>query len=353
MDVSTAKDEIDTLIGNARFRCYRPIRVAEILYKSRTDSEIEITDPESYRVDSGNWRDQVARRLTGKGSSSSRSYQKDFSNLISPDHLQTLDRINRENDGIVENYIYRRLRADKWRGLIAAQEYVSESTIDEFAFDEYMGLTQESGLEEDSMLEIAVYALFRGVTRELGAKAKLELESPNREILGDFEDFVETFLGLEGGAVSFETAVDIHRAGQGTYAADKGVDIGTNFGTMVQVKHVTLDTGQARDIEDSAYVDRIVVVCRDAERDVIESVSGQLGFEKIHGIVTISDLENWYDRCFGKHDSTLGRKVLTDLRREFEKEFQSGDWRVPDVDDFLDERGYAAEQLDGEWAVDS
>lgn len=351
MSVADGKAEIDTLISNARFRCHRPIRVAEILHHSRTDETIEVTDVESYRVESGNWRDQVSVRLTGKGSSSSRSYQKDFSNLVDPDNLEQLDRVNRAQDGIVENYIYRRLKTDKWSGLIAAQEYVAETDVREFSFDEYMALTEQSGLEEDSMLEIAVYALFSAITRELDARARLELGRPDSAILDAFEGFVETFLGLDAGQSSFETAVDIHRAGQGTYAADKGVDIGTNFGTMVQVKHVTLDAEQASAIETNAYVDRVVVVCRDAERDVITSVSEQLGFEKIAGVVTVSQLGDWYDDCFGSYASQLGTKTLTSLRREFREEFQSGSWRVPDIGAFLAERGYDADQLDGEWSV--
>lgn len=350
MSVAAGKDQIDTLISNARFRCHRPIRVAEILYHARTES-VDITDVESYRVDSGNWRDRVSVRLTGKGSSSSRSYQKDFSNLVSPDHLQALAAVNEDHDGVVENYIYRRLREDKWSGLIAAQEYVTETSVAAFSFEEYMSLTEQSGLEEDSMLEIAVYALFAAITRELDATARLTLDAPDEAILTTFDGFVETFLGLAPGDRSFETSVDIHRAGQGTYAADKGVDIGTNFGTMVQVKHVTLDDETASDIDEAAYVDRVVVVCREAERSVIENVSRQLGFERVAGIVTISELADWYASCFEAYPDRLGTKVLTDLRREFREEFQSGDWRVPNVDDFLAERGYGADQLTGQWRL--
>lgn len=350
MSVADGKSDIDTLISNARFRCHRPIRVAEILYHSRTDSDIDITDVEDYRVDSGNWRDQVSRRLTGKGSSSSRSYQKDFSNLIPPSNLKALDKVNKKN-GVVETYIYTRLTNDKWSGLIAAQEYVSEAETDEFSFEDYMNLTGQSGLEEDSILEISVYALFQAITEELGAKAKLELKSPDDSILSDFEEFVDTFLGLSEGEVLLQTHVDIHRAGQGTYAADKGVDIGTNFGTMVQVKHVTINSKQAKNIQDNAYVDRIVVVCRDAEEEVITNVSTQLGFNKIAGIVTLSRLKSWYNMCFSKYQSRLGNKVLGYLQNEFKKEFQTGDYRIPDINEFFEERGYDQDSLAGRWEV--
>lgn len=351
MSVEDAKAEIDTLIGNSRFRCYRPLRVAEILFRSRTDAEIDIADPESYRVASARWRDEISERLTGKGSTSSRSYQKDFSDLLSPEDLGVLDRVNRENDGLVECYIYSKLRHDKWGGLIAAQEYVESADVDTFTFAEYMALTDESGLQEDSMLEIAVYALFTALTEELDAEAVLELGNPDRAVTTDFSDFVGVFLGLAPDETSFRTPVDIHRAGQGTYAADKGVDIGTNFGTMVQVKHVSLDTAQAEKIDENSHVDRVVVVCRDAERDVIESVSDQLGFDRVQDIVTISDLEAWYDRAIDDHRDSIGRRLLAALRDEFSEEFQRGEWKVPEIDALLDERGYDPDRLTGRWAL--
>jgi HaeII restriction endonuclease. len=106
MDIDDAKAEIDTLINNARFRCFRPIRVAEILYHSRTEANVALENPESYRVESGRWRDTVSVRLTGKASSSSKSYQKDFSDLIDPASLSKLDALNRIENGLVESYIY-------------------------------------------------------------------------------------------------------------------------------------------------------------------------------------------------------------------------------------------------------
>lgn len=348
MSVVEAQAQIDTLITNSRFRCYRPIRIAEILYHSRTDTEIDIADVESYRVKSATWRDQVSKRLTGKASTSSRSYQKDFSNLIKPEQLAVLDRVNREHDGLVEAYIYHRLKTDKWSGLIAAQEYISEVSVDEFSFETYLSFTDESGLEEDSMLEIAVYALFKGITSELDATAKLELGSPDADILADYSDFVSLFLGLDDGETCFETPVDIHRAGGGTYAADKGIDIGTNFGTMVQVKHVSLDMSNAQSIDETAHVDRLVVVCREADAAVIQNVSAQLGFDKIRGVVTIAELKTWYNRCFDA-SSSLNSVVLSNLRHAFEAEFQRGSWRIPAIDDFLAERGYTDIDFHGRW----
>jgi len=353
MDIDDAKAEIDTLINNARFRCFRPIRVAEILYHSRTEANVALENPESYRVESSRWRDTVSVRLTGKASSSSKSYQKDFSDLIDPASLSKLDALNRIENGLVESYIYHRLKQDKWGSLIAARDYINESSVADFSFEKYMELTTEvGGLQDDALLEIAVYALFNSIAEALDAKAKLEIETPDEEILDDFSDFVSTFMGLDAGETTFETMVDVHRAGKATYAADKGIDIGTNFGTMVQVKYVTLSRDNATDIENNSYVDRVVVVCRDADKEVIESVSNQLGFERIRAIVTTGDLTEWYAVALENYPELLGEPLLGHLRSEFNDEYGSGETKVPPVDDLISERGYDDHELTGQWAVD-
>jgi type II restriction enzyme len=354
MEIEDAKGEIDTLINNARFRCFRPIRVAEILYHSRTVDDVALEDPESYRVESGRWRDDISLRLTGKASSSSKSYQKDFSDLMNPESLSALDSLNTAEHGLVESYIYHRLKHDKWGSLIAARDYINESAVDDFSFERYMELTTEvGGLQDDALLEIAVYALFNSIAEAVEAKAKLEIESPDEEILSDFSEFITTFMGLEEGETTFETIVDIHRAGQATYAADKGVDIGTNFGTMVQVKYVSLTRETLNDIEENSYVDRIVVVCRDAEKDVIESVSKQLGVERVKAIVTIADLETWYGTALQAYPDRLGEPLLRHLRSEFNEEYRSGDTKVPPVDNLIAERNYDAIKLTGIWEIEA
>ncbi|TQQ79278.1 HaeII family restriction endonuclease [Halonotius terrestris] len=354
MDIADAKAEIDTLINNARFRCFRPIRVAEILHRSRTVSEVALEEPESYRVESSRWRDEMSRRLTGKASSSSRSYQKDFSDLIDPSSLAELDEVNRAENGLVESYIYHRLKHDKWGSLIAARDYINESAVNEFTFETYMELTTDvGGLQDDALLEIAVYALFNSIAEALDAKAKLEIDNPQPDLLNDFSSFIATFMGLDAGETTFETLVDVHRAGKATYAADKGVDIGTNFGTMVQVKYVTLSRENINDIETNSYVDRVVVVCRGAEKDVIERVSKQLGFERVRAIVTISDLEAWYGTALRSYQDQLGEPLLRHLRSEFNEEYRGGDTKVPPVDDLIAERNYDAIELLGIWEIEA
>ena len=42
MDLRNAKDALDKVIDKSRAHCYKPIQIAEILYKSRTEGNIDI-----------------------------------------------------------------------------------------------------------------------------------------------------------------------------------------------------------------------------------------------------------------------------------------------------------------------
>lgn len=57
----------------------------------------------------------------------------------------------------------------------------------------------------------------------------------------------------------------------------------------------------------------------------IEALLKQVGWgSRIQGIVTISDLDNWYTLCLSKkHRKILGGTLINDVWREFQAEFPS------------------------------
>lgn len=102
---------------------------------------------------------------------------------------------------------------------------------------------------------------------------------------------------------------------------------------------MSLNEEEAKDIVDKVTVDKIVIVCLSAERQIIDRVLNQLGFShRIQGIITQDDLERWYSKCFSdEYKESLGRSLLNNLVREFREEFpSSGD--VLSI--FMKERGY-------------
>ena len=101
------------------------------------------------------------------------------------------------------------------------------------------------------------------------------------------------------------------------------MDIWSNFGPAVQVKHLSLTDDLADDITESVTADRIVIVCGDGEEDTINRILNQLSIsERIQGIVTQNDLIRWYDRALrGQFGNILGDDLLSSLRIEFRNEF--------------------------------
>ena len=196
------------------------------------------------------------------------------------------------------------------------------------------------------MYEITVYALFATIVRALQARVTVEIGNKDEEVLKDFEAFIKIVLGLELGMQKISRPASLFRVGV-TNAADTGLDMLTNFGPVIQVKHLTLTPEIVEDIATGIAADSIVIVCIDAEKDAILALVAQLGLEaRIQGIITLSDLEGWYELCLSeKYRLTLGSTLLTDLMREFDLEFPSSQ----EIEPFIKERGYDKISFPDDW----
>jgi hypothetical protein len=347
-----AKKALDKIVYKSRIHAYKPIQIAEILRRSRTEKDIDIRNLESYRNSSKHWRDSVSLRLVGNVSTSSQKFQDDLFNphAMPPEKLSVLDETNKSRPGLVENYIYHVLK-ERWRMVALVGAYIEKASPSTFSLSELISFfVSQSGLKKsvDKAYEVVVHALFSSIVAALKAEITLELKNPNPEILKDFEELTSVVLGVNAERTSLVTPARLYRMGV-TYAADTGVDIGTNFGPIVQVKYISLDEEQAGEIIESAPAEKIVIVCKDADRSAIAALVKQLGLgEKIRGIIAQSDLERWYDLALKKHEKLIGKNLLSDLLREFREEFPL----VEEMDKFLEERGYKPRQLKGEWSVD-
>ena len=62
--VEEAKERLDHIINIARVQWYKPIQIAEVLYKSRIGTpDLNTSLLETYRVRSRRWRDEVCSRF--------------------------------------------------------------------------------------------------------------------------------------------------------------------------------------------------------------------------------------------------------------------------------------------------
>ena len=345
-----AKTALDTVIQKSRVHLYKPTQIAEILFHHRTEKGWDLNDVESYRNTSKKWRNEISKSLVGRVSTSSQKYQDNIfeDNAMPPKFLAELGTVNKKGNGLIEAYIYQALEA-RLSSVCAVYEYVSMATADSFSLNKLMVFFQAApGLRRsvDKIYEILVYALFATIVRSLKVQVTLEIENKNEKILHDFKKFIKLVLGLNAQETRLTFPATLYRAGV-TNAADRGIDMWANFGPAIQVKHLTLNAEHAEDIVNNVTADKVVIVCCDTERKSIEGILQQIGFgEKIQGIITFTDLVEWYQLCLHeKYRNNLGKNLLADVKREIAAEFPLND----KIASFFKERGYNQVVIPQDW----
>ena len=336
-----AKRALDNVINKSRVHLYKPIQIAEILYRDRVYSDINLLDLESYRSKSKRWRDDICVPLLGRKCTSSAKFQDNLfdDNAIPPRILNVLGQENRHTGGAVESYIYRRF-TNKHSQLTEALNYCLYSTKEDFNVKKFIdSFWYEPGLKRslDKVYEIIVYALFSTLVDALNLKVELSVKEEAFPLLQEFEDFSKKVMCLDITNPTYIQSAAVYRVGV-TNAADRGLDMYSNWGPAIQIKHLSLDPALAKNIVDSVSSDKVVIVCKDAERDVIISLLTQIGWQShIQSIVTENDLINWYEKALrGTYSEILGSVLISSLCEEISEEFPS----VDDIPDVLKERHY-------------
>lgn len=191
----------------------------------------------------------------------------------------------------------------------------------------------EPGLKRslDKIYEIIVYALFSTLVEAMNLEVEVTVEEEAYPLLKEFEDFTQKVMCLDCSTPQHIQEAKVYRVGV-TNAADRGLDMYSNWGPAIQIKHLSLDLSLAESIVDSVSSDRIVIVCKDAEKDVIISLLSQIGWRShIQSIVTENDLINWYEKALrGSYSNQIGEKLLYSLASEIAEEFPSVD-NTPDI----------------------
>lgn len=330
MDRERAKAALDNLIKISRVHLYKPIQIAEILYRHRLDHTMDLLDKESYRSKSKKWRDEVSIDLLGRKCTSSAKFQDDLFNdtAIPPEVLNVLGQENLRTNGAVEAYIYSRFD-NRHSQLSDALDYCLNSTKDTFDVKTFIdSFRSEAGLKRslDKIYEIIVYALFATIIDELELTVQVSINKEKTYILQEFEDFTKNVLNIDFSKPIQIQKARIYRVGV-TNAADRGLDMYANWGPAIQVKHLSLDVELAESIVDSVASDKIIIVCKTAEKPVILSLLTQLGWKaRIQSIITEDDLIRWYDRALhGKYSDQMGQRLLGVLAEEITQEFPSVD----------------------------
>lgn len=343
MELNKAKELLDSIIKKARVHLYKPIQIAEILYRDRVEKDIDLSDLESYRTKSKKWRDLICVQFLGRTSTSSAKYQDDLFNVaaVPPSAIVKLGEENRNKNGIVESYIYDRFK-QRYGQMSTALNYSRDANKETFYLVEFINLFwNEPGLRRsvDKIYEIIVYSLFSAIVEELDLNIEVSLNPSKINVLKEFETFAEKVICINSENSSFKSKANINRVGV-TNAADRGLDMWANFGPAIQIKHLSLNEKLAEDIVATVTSDRIVIVCKDSEESVINSLLNQLGWKsRIQSIITESELIEWYERALrGSFADAIGNKLLKSISDEIILEFPSAD--NLDFMKFYNGRGY-------------
>ena len=189
----------------------------------------------------------------------------------------------------------------------------------------------------DKIYEIVVYALFSALVDSLNIKVELSVDESKFDVLDEFKDFSKRVMNLDMMNPKFVQEAKIYRLGV-TNAADRGLDMYSNWGTAIQIKHLSLDTTLAENIVNTISSNKIIIVCKAAERDVIISLMTQIGWRsRIQNVVTENDLIDWYEKALrGKFSKIIGNKLMENLCIEIAEEFPS----VAELPEILTARHY-------------
>jgi hypothetical protein len=66
MTLQESKTALDNVIKKARVHFYKPIQIAEILYRDRVKQDIDLINIDTYRNTSKGWRDTITERFVGR-----------------------------------------------------------------------------------------------------------------------------------------------------------------------------------------------------------------------------------------------------------------------------------------------
>lgn len=347
-----AKAALDNIIKKSRVHLYKPIQIAEILYHHRTKGDIDLSKLEDYRTKSKGWRDAISLLLLGRVCTSSAKFQDNLfeDNAIPPQILTILGNENIKTKGAVEAYIYGCFE-NKHTQLAAALEYCQNAESKDFDVKRFIdSFWNEPGLRRsiDKVYEIIVYSLFTTLVEAMHLQVEISVSDDALPLLKEFEDFSRKVMCLDTTNVMFAQNANVYRVGV-TNAADRGLDMYSNWGPAIQIKHLTLDEELAKSIVEGVTSDKIIIVCKDAEKRVIESILRQIGWgNKIQSVVTESDLVVWYEKALrGEYSSQLSESLLKTLIEEISNEFPS----VNDMPQVLIDRHY--EKLSDEfWKIE-
>lgn len=318
-----ALDALDNLIRISRVEMYKPIQVAEVLYRLRTGSKVTALDLDSYKNPSIHWRDSVTERVMGKRSTSSAQFQHHVwgDSAIPPKTLDVLAQIN-SADGSLEKKIYLAVLSKQVELIEFRSKLLNLSDSEQLQNIFQIFSNPSLSTSRDRLFEIIVECVFQSLVQE----TKLFLS-----IHGFSDKGSNALMALKGLVSAKQIPLKVARLGR-TNAADAGIDVWTNFGVLVNIKHREIDLVLLEQILNDTPKGELLIVCKSVSLEALDFLSESS--ERNVAFVTIQELWEAVDDISKTPDTW--RYFKEQLQVAFDLEFPM----ATSLSDFLLERKY-------------
>ena len=321
---------LDKVIAKSRVEMYKPIQIAEVLYHLRIKGDFTALELDKYKNPSVAWRNQVTDRIMGKHSTSTAQFQHHVwsPSAMPPEALAVLDELNRSN-ATIEKLIYKAV-LDKQVDLIDFRNSII-SLISAQELEQLFAKFADPSLasSRDRLFEIIVSSVLQAALFDQKIfLSVLGLEASMHGSLGAISRLVS----------SRQIPLQVARLGR-TNAADAGIDVWTNFGVLVNVKHRVVD----RVLIDQILLDtpkgELLIVCLGVTQDVTDYLAHGTHGREI-AFLTLHEIWDECDNFTSNHQTWKFFK--TTLLHQFDEEFPM----ALSLMAFLQERGYVEDLVD-------
>ena len=233
---------------------YKPIQIAEVLRHHRLGEITDLSDIESFRNRSIHWRNDVTTELMGKVSTSSARFQHDVWNesAMKSEYLVQLGAANLQ-DASIEKMIYRAI--SKKQEILIDFFFKLENVSTASGLKKLFSLFDSDNLQtsRDRLFEILISSTFEALMEE--NEIFLSIRGLNSTSNSFALAAVSKLVG------SREIRLKMSRLGR-TNSADAGVDVWSNFGVIVNIKHRLVDEQLLSTILEDTPNGELLIVCK-------------------------------------------------------------------------------------------
>lgn len=325
MDIKQAKIALDKLIRTNTGYEFNPVLVAEILYRDRVFNDIDLKKSETYRTKSRRWADIVLVNLLGKTLAQTKSQESLFDQTgIDPHNMFVLGLENRQKKGVIEAYIYSKFyqRHHHLQSKLLSKQNFDRSTFQLAEFTDLFWYEPRLRGYVDKIYQITLYSLFSVLVEELDIIIEVGINSSKAELLTEFEEFTNLIID-QTSTISNIIEFNEHDDSEMLDHHGHNLAMWVNFRSSIQVKYITLEKSMIQGMVEPIKYDKLVIICKDAEKSIISHLFSQMGWSsKLNRIISDGDLREWYEKAQrGISGNIIGEKLMKILSDEIVVEF--------------------------------